>query len=202
MFDSPDLATEPMTPVAEAVGDMMRSGMSAERITRYVERRILFAGKIEGFCKALARLEGMPTPAWAALLAHCLMHLLKAPNWYVARFAYFDATRGWPALDVAYLSADQTIALIEGDLWRVINATQMASVATHRQAPGAPTATPMLNETERKILRLVQAGPLKGAAIAARLGLTFDYTRQVLSRLRKKGLLVNGADGYGRPRVS
>jgi hypothetical protein len=64
------------------------------------------------------------------------------------------------------------------------------------RASNAQLVTLDLSETEQEIMKLVRNQRMKGETISQKLGLSYDYTRQVLSKMSRKGLVANGKDGY------
>jgi hypothetical protein len=53
-----------------------------------------------------------------------------------------------------------------------------------------------LTATDENILKQVERKPLKSQAIANRIGLSWDYTRHLCSKLVKAGHLIKTAEGY------
>ena len=64
--------------------------------------------------------------------------------------------------------------------------------------PSDPSGTLGLSDDERAVLRACLTRPLAGKTLCRELGWPYNGTsRTVFAGLRRRGLLINGADGYG-----
>jgi hypothetical protein len=122
-------------------------------------------------------------------------------GWNDTRFA----TRVCRKLKLAPIRRDKVILGLEVELLRAENRSKTAIIQRTQQLKSGEVLTDVgheqvesrtLSETEEGIMNLLLNKPMKGEIISREMGLSYDYTRQILARLKKRGLIRNGRDGY------
>ena len=104
-----------------------------------------------------------------------------------------DELRNWLSIKLSGLD----FATIGADIeYRFSNALAWYEQAAQLPSKTAPAPSSSLTDTEKGIVGLVSGQPLKGQIIAQRLSLDYDYTRRLLAKLVRAGLLINNDKGY------
>jgi hypothetical protein len=109
--------------------------------------------------------------------------------------SYLSARHGLRSKEIGKMTLGEIASLLQTDYEKKAGSTTGAPEQSKRPNP-IQIAPSELSETEAGIMNLVRSKPMKGEIIAQKMGLSYDYTRQVLAKMSRKGLIRNGRDGY------